>query len=567
MAGRPRRLGSETPRIFTAPLRELRPAEFDDDGNLLREATSWGFAVIEFATEVLGVGLLPWQRWLLIHALEIREDGSLRFKYVVVLVARQNGKSTVSKVLALWWLFCAGVRLVLGTAQDLDTAEEVWGDAVEMAEENDELAEMVKRVVRVNGKKSLDLVTGERYKVKAANRKAGRGMSGDRVILDELREHENWDAWGAITKTTRARPDSQIWCFSNAGDVRSVVLRYLRKVAHRALGDPDNICGEDEFAGPTQYDVDSFEGEDLEDVELDDLNVVEDDLGIFEWSTNPTRDKWDRNGWPESNPALGYLISERTMASECRTDPDAVFRTEALCQWLDGSADGVFPPGAWEATTNEPIEAADGTLSIRPSDRIVTPVRACIDQSHDRSQTWVALAGRRADGVAQAEVVVGRHGTDWVGDWLMDPKRRHLVKAVTGQSNGAPVSALMKRLKERFEDPADAFDVPVEDWTGGDLLGACGEAFDMVRDGAVRHNPQPVLDQAAATAVTKPLGDGWVINRAKSPSDAAPLVAWIGALWLLSQPESTPPPQSQPPRALEVAQTQAPTDDLATAGF
>lgn len=550
-----RRLGSETPRIFTPPLRPLTPE------------TSWGFAVIEFATAVLFIDLLPWQKWLLIHALEVREDGSLRFKYVVVLVARQNGKSTVSKVLALWWIFVCGVRLVLGTAQDLDTAEEVWGDAVEMAEENDELAEMVKRVVRVNGKKSLDLVTGERYKVKAANRKAGRGMSGDRVILDELREHENWDAWGAITKTTRARPDSQIWCFSNAGDVRSVVLRYLRKVAHRALGDPDGICREDEFAGPTQYDVDGFEGEDLDDVELEDLNVTENDLGIFEWSTNPARDKWDRNGWPESNPSLGYLISERTMASECRTDPDAVFRTEALCQWLDGAADGVFPPGSWEKTTNDVIEGPDGSQTVSPANRIVGRVAACLDQSHDRSQTWVAFAGFRADGVAQGEVVAGRHGTDWVADWLMDPKRRPRIRAVTGQGRGAPVSSLIARLKERYEDPADAFDIPVEEWSGGDLLGACGEAFDAVRDGTVRHNPQPVLDQAAATAVTKPLGDGWVINRVKSPSDAAPLMAWIGALWLLGRPEKTPPPASPPPRALAVAQTRTPTDDLATAGF
>lgn len=552
---RPRLLGSETPRVFTPPLRPLTPE------------TSLGFSVIEFA-EILGVELLPWQRWLLIHALELREDGTLRFRHVVVLVARQNGKSTVSVVLALWWLFVCGVRLVLGTAQDLDTAEEVWGAAVDLAEENAELAEMVRRVVRVNGKKSLDLVTGERYKVKAANRKAGRGLSGDRVILDELREHESWDSWAAITKTTRARADAQIWCFSNAGDARSIVLAYLRKTAHRALGDPDGICRDDEapMSGPTQYDVDSFGDDDLDDVDVVDMQVDEDDLGLFEWSAHPNAGIWDRGGWAQSNPALGYLITERTMASEAR-EPERVFRPESLCQWLDSIADGPFPPGSWEQGTNAVIVDPDGTQSLAPGDRIVGPVVACVDQSHDRSQTWIAFGGRRPDGQAQVEVVAGRHGTEWVRDWLLERSDR--VTAVTGQTKGAPVSSLMKRLKEDAE-----FTIEVVDWTGGDLIGGHGEAFDAVRDVKVRHNPQPVLDQAAASAVLRQLGEGAVIDRRRSPTDAAPLVAFEGALWLLSRPMKTPPPQSPPPRAVQTTTATATgpargsaTADLSTIGF
>jgi phage terminase large subunit-like protein len=85
-------------------------------------------------------------------------------------------------------------------------------------------------VIRVNGKKALVLKTGERYKVKAANRRAGRGLSGDVMLLDELREHQSWDAWGAITKTTMARAMALVLALSNAGDATSVVLRYLRKL-------------------------------------------------------------------------------------------------------------------------------------------------------------------------------------------------------------------------------------------------------------------------------------------------------------------------------------------------
>jgi hypothetical protein len=56
--------------------------------------------------------------------------------------------------------------------------------------------------------------------------------------LDELREHSSWDAWAAISKTTMARLFAQVWAVSNAGDASSIVLRFLRNMAHMALGEP-----------------------------------------------------------------------------------------------------------------------------------------------------------------------------------------------------------------------------------------------------------------------------------------------------------------------------------------
>src|SRR5690606_14406289 len=110
-----------------------------------------------------------------------------------------------------------------------------------------------------------------RYKVKAANRRAGRGLSGNLVLLDELREHQNWQAWGAITKTTLARAEAMILALSNAGDVTSVVLAYLRRTAHRVLGDPDGICAaaEQTAFGPTQFDLDGLELDDVGDDDED----------------------------------------------------------------------------------------------------------------------------------------------------------------------------------------------------------------------------------------------------------------------------------------------------------
>jgi len=854
------RLGREEPRIWTPPLRPLTPS------------TSLGFAAIEFATEVLGIELYPWQRWLLIHALELLEDGSFRFRKIVVLVARQNGKSTLSQVLSLFCLYVLGIGLVLGTAQDLDTAEEVWDGALELIEGNEELSALAAPPIKVNGKKTIRLKTGERYKVKAAGRRSGRGLSGDLILLDELREHQTWEAWGAITKdlanstpilradgtwttigevrvgdrvfapsgapvpvtavhpitrlrpmyrvittdgrsvlasashlwtvkdtrrsydlasgwetlttrqildrglrrkgtewvfrlprqhaladlpardlpidpyvlgcwlgdgttddgtvtvgavdldvtcdlltragatvtsrietrpgtwrvrlhaggrplrvvlretgllghkhvpeeylsasvdqrlsllrglldtdgcvtgaglakftttrecladavlflarslgwsarksqfvprfdgracgvgwnvtftvregepvpfglprkaagcaeaasagqwlhasiasiepvesepstciavdsddhlflagrdlipthnTTMARPNAQIWALSNAGDASSIVLRYLRKMAHLALGDPDDINANDD---PSRL-LDDDAGDNAE-VDLDD-----DSLGIFEWSAPPGCSVKDRDGWAMANPSLGYAIPEKTLASDAHSDPEWTFRTECLCQWSDGTLEGPFPAGAWDAGVDGPCK--------RPKDcdrcdqhepgyggsviAVDSPVGIGLSVAWDRSRASIGAAGLRPDELPHVEVIATRAGTDWVVDWFTDPKHPHRKDYRVAIQPSSPAGSLIDDLEEAG--------ITVVGWKGPDLPQSHGRFYDAVKEHRLRHRPQAILDVAAATAVPKTLGgDAWVWDLRKSPVDISGLVACTGALWLSSIP-------------------------------
>lgn len=538
--------GNEIPRIYTPPLRPLEPR------SEVTEARTLGYQVIDFAKDILEVNLFPWQRWLLIHMLELDDEGSLRFQVVVVLVARQNGKSMLSQVLALWFMMMMEWKSVLGTAQDLETAEDIWQGAVDIIEEDEELNTYLKRVVKVNGKKALELTNNTKYKVKAANRKAGRGLHGNLIMLDELREQQNWDAWGAITKTTRAQLEKLIFCLSNAGDSTSVVLHYLRRMAHEAIGDPDGICQGMGEAGPSALDLAELEDRDVEDIDEDDFEEYEQDpetLAIFEWSATPNRDKRDREGWKQSNPSAGWnpALTERQIASECRTDPEWVFRTEVLCQWPEGGTNGPFPPGAWEKGKNELIEEEDGTKRVAESDRIVGPVYAGLHQSIDRAITYVAFAGLRADGQRQVEIVAMRRGSAWVKGWLMHPDRNGRILAVTGQAKGAPVSPLIADLAADRE-----FLIPVKEWSGTDLTTAWADVLDAVRDTTVRHNAQPVLDLAATNAVEKVFSGGAKLPDQKaSPVEIGALLAFTAALWLLGHPAPPPPPPPPPPKALE----------------
>lgn len=504
MTATKRLVGSTTPRVFTPPIVTGEPGPCGC-GCALTPETSAGFEVDEFAREVIGLHPTPWQRWLWIHALELRPDGTFRFRTIVLLVGRQNGKSLALAVLSLWFMYVFGRALTIGTAQSLDVAEEQWAVAVELAEGVPDLAAEVEHVDRTNGKKALRLVSGERYKVAAASRRGGRGLSGDLVLLDELREHQSWDAWAAVTKTTMARELAQIWAASNAGDASSVVLRYLRKMAHLPLGDPDALAEDDEPA-----------------VEVDDgLDADDDSLGIFEWSAKPGCKIGDRDGWRQANPSLGYLITERAILSAAKTDPEWVFRTEVLCQWLGHTVDGPFPAGAWEACLDKESTIADGS-----------DLAACVDVAWDRSVAHIAVAGWRDDGLPHVEVIMSGVGVDWVTDWLTDeahPDRAKMPVAV--QEKRAPASSLVAPMTDA--------DLDVAKWDG---VTGTAEVYDRVRSAVedeieaqeLRHLHQPALDTAAANAATRPVGDAWAWDRRKSPVDIAPLVAVTGALWCLA---------------------------------
>lgn len=475
-------VGRTEPRICTPPRGELTPA------------TSKGFACIAFAEDILEIELWPWQRSLLIRALETNSDGSYRFRTVLLLVARQNGKSTLMQVLSLWSMYAEGAPLVIGTAQSLDIAEEQWAGAVEIAEGIPELAELIEHVDRTNGKKALRLDSGERYKVAAASRRGGRGLSGDLVLLDELREHQNWQAWGAVTKTTMARRRAQVWTASNAGDPTSVVLRHLRALAHRALGWPDGREG--------MAPVGDDEGGD-------------DSLGIFEWSAAPGRGIRDVDGWAEANPSLGYTIDERAIAAAASTDPEGVFRTEVLCQFVDTVGTGPFSEGSWADTRVGKVE--------RDTSR---PAGYCVDVSYDRKMSYIAVGFYDTDGRIRGEIAAQRPGTDWIIPWLTSPDRRIPAHLVTLQTNGAPVSSMVPAFEEAG--------IELVPWAGSDLVRSSGIVYDAVHEHTVTHGDQPVLDIAAMTAVTKPAADGWLVDRKHSVEDAAPLIAFMGAVWLLA---------------------------------
>lgn len=329
-----RLVGRTQPRLYTEPLRQLN------------RRTSRGYEVIDFA-DAIGVPLQPWQKWWLIHALELNPDGTYRFRVVLTLVARQNGKSTVKRVLSLWRLYMDGARTVLGIAQDLGLAREQMGLCKATIFEDPDLFDEWGGERKVNANEFFWLADDNlrpgapveahpRYLIRASNKKAGRGLTIDELNIDELREQTDWQAWSAVSKTVMARKYAQIHCLSNAGDDTSVVLNQLRDAA---------LTGRDPL------------------------------IGIFEWSAPDGCALDDPRAIAQANPGLSFVIQWPSIMSALGTDPPNVYRTEVLCQKVD-ILDGPFDLTAWKARSDPSM--------LSPAGRDLV---ACFDRSEEGHST------------------------------------------------------------------------------------------------------------------------------------------------------------------------------------
>lgn len=497
--------GSTEPRIFTPPLRELTPE------------TTLGFLCVQFVKEVLNKRPYPWQEWLMVHMLEIvdvpeSEEYPLgwrfRFRVVLAIVARQNGKTEVSEWIVAFFMFILKVALVVGTSLSLSKAQEVWENVVDDAQSNPELSgEISGKPSRTNGNFKLKLKGRRSYVVRATGRKAARGDAVDLGLLDEIREQKDWETWSAMNNATNASPNGMLLAITNAGDVDAVVLRHLRNVALRSIG----------------YDV-----------EIDDLGVDEDDvpdedaIGIFEWSSPEGAAKTDEAALAQANPSLGYgRVTMRALLTSAMTTEDTKFRTEVMCQFLEARIDPPFGDRAWGAGIDEESCFADDA-----------EVALGIDVSADRRRTAIAGAGRREDGQWHVEVMHYQTGSIWVVRWLTRYIAKYGPVRIALQARGAPVASLKSEL-ETIEG------LEVVEWEGANVAGWTGLFYDGVLacddqsdSDATRilHITQPALDEAAMVAATKSAGDSAkIFNRANSPKDISPLVACVAAFGCVAQ--------------------------------
>jgi hypothetical protein len=242
----------------------------------------------------LGWKLRPWQDTAARYLTAEARDQWL-YREVAIIVARQNGKTTILVPLIVSRLL-AGQR-IMHTAQNRELPREVHMMVADLI--SDKFSDQLRSRPRfANGQEEIRLRNGGVYRIVAPTRGGARGPSNDLVIVDELREMVDHDFIAAAKPTLTASPRPQMVYLSNAGTEDSEVLNAIKK---RAGEDPS--------------------------------------LAYLEWSAAPERDADDIKGWIESNPSLGHDPAVLlTLQNEYRTHSLAgtigIYETEHLCRWV-----------------------------------------------------------------------------------------------------------------------------------------------------------------------------------------------------------------------------------------
>lgn len=487
-------LGHTKPRLWTPELRELTPE------------TSFGYDLIDFARDVCGTPFDPYQEWLAIHVGELLPDGRPRFRYVLILIARQNGKTLFAKVLTLYWLFVERTPLILGSSTDRSYAKRTWTQVIEMARDNEWLAPGLgpKSIRLTIGEESLVTNDGAEYTFAANNGRAGRSMTLHRWICDELREHHTRDAWDSATNAMNAVADAQVIAITNQGDDSSIVLDALRTPA-------------------------------LEYIET---GFGDARLGLFEWSAPPGSEVDDvealrtsnpNAGRPGHGPDLDALMGAARRAKSAGGIELAGFRTEVLCQRV-ALLDPAVDPDLWADAAGEPADLATHR----------DKVALCLDVSLDGSHASLIAAAVIGDQV-HVDVVKA-----WSGFGCTKALREELPAIVAkvkpravGWFPSGPAAVITADMLERRRAGWPPKRVELVELKA-ETAAVCMALPELVKTGEIVHGGDPMLNAHIASAQKLRRGDGWVFTRrGTGPVDG--VYALAGAVHLA---RTLPPPRT-----------------------
>jgi phage terminase large subunit-like protein len=432
---------------------------------------------------IVGIDLLPWQEYVLKDMLMVDKAGLWIRKTNLILVARQNGKTHLARMLILAHLIKWETNVLI-MSSNRSMALDTFRQVTQLIETNDHLKGFVKQIRYANGTESIEMLSGARLDVVASTRDGSRGRTVNGLLfIDELREIDE-EGYRAAMPTTRAHAGSHILLTSNAGDAFSKVLNDLRE---RALDHPPKSFGFYEYSAPQYCKIN------------------------------------DRVAWAQANPALGYTITEEAIEEAISTSPIENTRTETLCQWID-SLSSPWPHGVLEETSNSELTITPGALTmfgfdVSPSRRNASLVAG---QMMPDGKIAIGILETFESQVSVDDLKIAASIKGWAD--IYRPRMVLFDKYTTAT------------IAERLANAG----VVTQDCSGQQFYQACGDLLTGLVNHTVVHNGQDELIQQFNNCAAKVNDSAWRIVKRKSAGDVSAPISIAMVVSQLMKPQSVP---------------------------
>lgn len=462
--------------------------EFRTEGDKLLTFAGRYWSIADAAV----LGLDDWQRWLIRHVLEVYPDdwpvealrGQLRYRQVVISMGRQNGKSLLGALFAIYLLalHVRGPR-VIGLAS-VDRQARIVYDRVKYGVDNNGALSAAIKTTSTRGITRRD--GSGVYITLPAVEDSAQGEPASGVLYDEL--HLGLSAlWDAMVIAQSARPNALMVGLTTAGDDNSLLLLRLYEEGEAA------IAGQDERFGFFLWEA--------ADDDLTEANVI---------AANPAV-ACGRKPLDLVMRDARKMMADHRKDAEGLTGPQRVKRY-ILNRFLEGAANAWASTEAWQAGAAGAVDHAGGVV-----------------YSLDRTRDWEAaaiVATSRAGDRYRAELVAS----------LLDPDHDRLVAACKALAHHRPgVPAVFAMPADTLGKVADDLKAAgLETWKLGssEMASAAQHGKATIGRRLVDHPGDALLRRQMARAVPRTTGDGWRLSRSLSSEAIDAVVALVAGLYV-----------------------------------
>lgn len=456
---------------------------------------------------MLGMPLMPWQRYVADVALEIDPaTGWWAYDKVVLTVQRRAGKSALGQAVKVDRLATGNNRKLWMSAQNGEKALDRWTEVSQVIERSG-LAPKIRTYTTTGRERIVWLPTKSELVPFPPNGDLLHGDAIDLLELDELWKH---DAATALKMKAGYRPtflttNAQAWLISTMGTSASTWLNTERDEG-RVLVEAGVTSGTAYFEWSVPARVHGAPVDELSDDEL----VA---LILAHHPANGTH--------PLMTPAKLERFIRDDLADEDIGRSGVLRQYGNVTQELDG-----------ERLIPATIVAASTTLDRIPVD--VAPAVA-FDVDKDRRASTISAGHRRSDGVGLVEIIEHGLGTRWTAAAVIGVLERQGLTRVTANNAGPARDVADEIERAGFE---------VQRVSAPDYAAACVRVHDELkatpRPTLLHYGQKDLVDAFGPHLTKRKLGQSWAFDTDGDP--VTPVTSSTLALWGADHPPEVEPP-------------------------